>query len=108
MSGRANFEPIKKRSRPKAAQVWDSRRRTTHNSKAASQCRKTGGFASSPQTMLIARPEIIVGAVGLEVKTRKKPVKAPSSTTQVYARARPFAMAFFVGGDRYAAAGSAE
>jgi hypothetical protein len=32
-------------------------------SKAASQCRETGGLASSPETMCFARLEIIVGAV---------------------------------------------
>jgi hypothetical protein len=33
------------------------------HSKAASQCRETGGLASSPETMCFARLEIIVGAV---------------------------------------------
>src|ERR1700751_1259314 len=104
MSGRANFEPTKKRSRPKAAQV-DSRRTDFTSAKPPAQCRKTGGFASSPQTMRIARP--IVGAVGLEGKNRETG-KSPRFD---YASIRPRAVAFdslFEGGGPLCGGGSAE
>jgi hypothetical protein len=39
----------------------------------------------------------MVGAVGLEVKTRENPVKAPSSTMKVYAQARSLSAPFWPG-----------
>jgi len=45
-----------------------------------------GGFALSPQTMCVCWEKPSSGLSVWGVKTGKNPVKAPSSTTQAYAR----------------------
>jgi hypothetical protein len=53
------------------------------HSKAASQCRKTGGFALAPQTMPSFRECGIVGAVEPECQAE---AHAPGPTPQSYTR----------------------
>jgi hypothetical protein len=59
-------------------------------------CPKTGGFASSPQQCVPSDESSIIGAVGLEVKTREKPGKSPQFD-HGRIRPRPFAFSNFVG-----------